>query len=94
MYAYPTRPIPLGHLCLTPGHEIAHVFKVTGAGRQIDALMQARVCIETLDAVFARGVRVSRVDGAAGVECGFKVRLVPGGTARITAATVGCRCCY
>ena len=93
MYAYPTRPIPLGRLCLTPGHEIAHVFNITGAGRQIHDLMQARVRVETLDAIFARGVRVSRVDRAAGVECGFKVRLVPGGAARITAATVGCRCC-
>ena len=77
---------------MTAGHEIAHVFNVSGAGRQVDALMQARVRVETLDAVFARGVRVRRVDGAAGVERGFKVGLVPGGAARIAAASVRCRC--
>ena len=33
MYAYPTRPIPLGCLCLTAGYVIAHVINVTGAGR-------------------------------------------------------------
>ena len=92
-YAYPTRPIPLGHLCLTADYEIAHVVNVTGAGRQIDALMQARVRVETMDAIFARGLRVSRVDRAARVEGGFKVRLVPGGAARVAGATVGCRCC-
>ena len=91
MYAYPSRPVPLGHLCFTAGYEIAHVFNVTGAGRHVDALMQARVRVETLDAIFARGVGVSRVDRAAGVERGFKVGLAAGGAARIAAATVGCR---
>lgn len=55
--------------------------------------MQARVRVATLDAIFARGVRVGRVDRAAGVERGLKIRLVPGGAARIAAAAVGCRRC-
>ena len=76
MHAYPTRPIPLGHLCITPVYPIAHVYNIALAGRHVDFLMQARVRVETLDAKFARGVRVGRVDRAAGIERGFKVRLV------------------
>ena len=74
--AYPARPIPLGHLCITRVYPTAHVYNVALAGRHVDFLMQARVSVYTLDAKFARGVRVCRVDRAAGIECGFKVRLV------------------
>ncbi len=91
-YRYPTRPVPLGRDYPTFKHRSANGCNVAGAGYKVQTLMPARVRVETLHAIYARGVRVGRVDLATCIDGGFEIGLSVFWTARVTRAAVRGRC--
>ena len=51
MYAYPTRPIPLGHGYPTLSYRTPNAVDVAGAGRNIDTLVPVWICVQALHAI-------------------------------------------